>query len=89
MVKGLDLQSALVESEHSLYNLAAMALISAIHIRQLVQARDGQNNLKMEMAFTKHEQQPFCKLTQKWRAELETKKFTRSRIYGLCCMGHR
>ena len=56
-LKGLDIQSALVESEHSLYNLAAMALISAIQIMQLVQARDGQNDLSMEIAFTAAEQQ--------------------------------
>lgn len=53
--KGLDLQSAQVESPASLFNLTAMSLISAVQIMQLVQARDGNNKLHIKMVFTVEE----------------------------------
>lgn len=49
--KGLDIQSAAVGNEHALKNLTAAALISAVQVMQLVQARDQAEGLDIEAGF--------------------------------------
>ena len=53
--KGLNIQSAQVESPESLYNLTAMSLSTSVEIMQLVQARKGDNDLTMDLVFTEQE----------------------------------
>jgi len=53
--KGLNIQSAQVESPESLTNLIAMSLNSSVEIMQLVQARKGDNDLNMDLVFTEKE----------------------------------
>lgn len=49
--KGLNIQSAEVKSEHAIKNLTALALISAVQVMQLVQARDHPHGLKACVGF--------------------------------------
>lgn len=60
--KGLNIQQAQVESEHALKNLTTLALISAVQVMQLVQARDGQNDLLIRHVFTRKEQEMLNKI---------------------------
>lgn len=49
--KGLDIQSAQLKTAHGLENLTAMALIAAVEVMQLVQARDQPQGLDLEAVF--------------------------------------
>jgi Transposase DDE domain. len=64
-IKGLNICASEVESPHSLYNLTAMSMISAIQIMQLVQARGGNNDLKMQVVFSEEEASIIKKLSPK------------------------
>ena len=70
--KGLDLESSEVESYEGLVNLAVLGLIGAVLILQLVQARDGKTQQKIDELFTDEEQQCLIQLNQK--LEGKTKK---------------
>lgn len=70
--KGLNIQSAQVESPESLTNLTAMSLSSSVEIMQLVQARKGDNDLTMDLVFTEKEGQVIQQLNPK--LEGRTKK---------------
>lgn len=73
-LKGIDIQSALVESEHALKNLTALSFISAVRIMQLVQARDGENDLVIKQVFTPKEEKVLKKLNPKLEGTTEKLK---------------
>lgn len=72
--KGLDIQSAEVETEHGLKNLTATALLSAVQIMQLVQARQGHNDLLITQVFNQTEHELMKKLNPKLEGRTEKLK---------------
>jgi len=62
--KGLNIESSQVETFHALTNLATMGLIAAAQVMQLVRARDGQTDQKIQDAFFETEQQCLLKLSK-------------------------
>jgi Transposase DDE domain len=70
--KGLDIEKSEVETYHALTNLSTMALIAAVQVMQLVQARDGNTRQKMEQAFLGKEQQ--CLVALNTKLEGKTRK---------------
>jgi len=72
--KGLDIQNAQVESEHALKNLTAVALVSGVQIMQLVQAREGNNDLLAIHVFTKQENKLLKKLNPTLQGNTEKLK---------------
>ncbi len=73
-LKGINIQSALVESEHALKNLTALSFISAVRIMQLVQARDGKNDLIIKQVFAPTEEKILKKLNPKLEGATEKLK---------------
>ncbi|MFK7773983.1 MAG: IS4 family transposase [Saprospiraceae bacterium] len=55
--KGLNIEASQVETFHGLINLTTMALLAAVQIMQLVQARDGNTDQNIDEAFFKQERE--------------------------------
>lgn len=63
--KGLNIEDAEVRTYHGLKNLSTMALSAALQVMQLVQARDGKGQEKMEQLFLPQEQRCIVALNEK------------------------
>ena len=63
--QGLNIEQSKVETYHGLINLTTMALLAAIQVMQLVNARDGQTDQKIEDVFFQEEIKCFKALNQK------------------------
>ena len=72
--KGLAIEEALVETQHGLKNLTAAALVAAVRVIQLVQARDGSPNMKSLSVFSKKERQVLSKVNKKVEGRTEKLK---------------
>ncbi|PHN02166.1 IS4 family transposase [Flavilitoribacter nigricans] len=72
--KGLNVEKAEVESFHGLVNLATMALIAAVQVMQLVQARDGQTLQRIGDAFFEPEIQCLTALNTKVEGKTQKQK---------------
>ncbi|PHN00527.1 transposase, partial [Flavilitoribacter nigricans] len=72
--KGLNMEKAEVESFHGLVNLATMALIAAVQVMQLVQARDGQTLQRIGDAFFEPEIQCLTALNTKVEGKTQKQK---------------
>lgn len=72
--KGMNIESSQVETFHALSNLAAIGLIAAAQVMQLVRARDGQTEQKMEDAFFETEQQCLRKLNIRMQGQSDKLK---------------
>lgn len=70
--QGFKIESSQVETFHALKNLTAMALLAAVQVMQLVYARDGNTNQKLNEVFFEEERQCLEKLNKKM--EGKTKK---------------
>jgi len=63
--KGLNIESSEVETFHGLCNLTTLALIGAIQLMQMVNARNGQTNQQVKDVFFETERQTLVLLNQK------------------------
>lgn len=63
--KGIDIEKSEVETYNALTNLSTLALIAASQVMQLVRARDGQSEQKMEDSFFEAEQECLLRLNNK------------------------
>jgi len=72
--RGLNILDAQVESEHALKNLTATALVSGVQIMQLVQARDGDNDLLISQVFSEQEHQILKKINPSLEGNTEKLK---------------
>jgi len=64
-IKGLNIEASEVETFHALSNLTTLALLAAVQIMQLVQAREGQTDQQMKDVFFEQEQQCLILLNEK------------------------
>lgn len=72
--KGLDIESSEAESYEALINLATMALLAAVLIMQLVQARDGNTQQNIQDIFTPIEIQCLEQLSTQLEGKTEKQK---------------
>lgn len=72
--KGLDIENAQVETVAALHNLSIATLCSAIMIMQLIQARDGQNDMNMAEVFNPSEIELIHQLNSKLEGNTEKLK---------------
>jgi len=63
--KGLNIEKSEVESFHALVNLSVLALMAAVLVLQLTQARSGQTKQKTDMVFSEKEQQCLNLISEK------------------------
>jgi len=63
--KGLDIENSQIEDKQALENQTVLALIAAVQILQLVQARDGKTQQKTDQVFTPDEIDCLKKLNEK------------------------
>ena len=63
--QGLNIEQSRVETYHGLINLTTMALLAAIQVMQLVNAREGQTHQKLEDVFFQEEIKCLRALNQK------------------------
>lgn len=63
--KGLNIESSEVETFHGLSNLTTMALLAAVQTMQLVKARNGDTDQKIEDVFSEKEQNCMVLLNEK------------------------
>lgn len=69
--KGLNIESSEIETFHGLSNLTTMALLAAVKTMQLVKARDGNTDQKMEDVFSEKEQNCLVLLNKKLKGNTE------------------
>lgn len=72
--QGLNIEQSKVETYHGLINLTTLALLAAIQIMQLVNARDGHTDQKLEQVFSKTEMDCLKKLNQKLQGKTQQLK---------------
>ena len=72
--KGLDIENSQLESDKKIEKQTVLALIAAVQVLQLVQARDGETNQKIESVFTKDEIDCLKKLNTKLEGKTEKQK---------------
>jgi len=72
--KGLDIENSQLESDKKLEKQTVLALIAAVQILQLVQARDGETNQKIESVFTSDEIECLQKLNTKLEGKTKKQK---------------
>jgi len=63
--KGLQIESSEVETYEGLINLSTAALLAAVQVLQLVQARDGNTQQELKDVFNDQEIECLCQLNQK------------------------
>jgi hypothetical protein len=69
--KGLNIEVSEVETYHGLTNLTTLALLAAVQTMQLVQARKGKTNQKLDDVFLEKEQQCLILLNEKLQGKTE------------------
>ena len=69
--KGLNIETSEVETFHGLTNLTTLALLAAIQTMQLVNARAGKTNQKLDDVFFEQEQQCLILLNEKLQGNTE------------------
>lgn len=74
--QGVNLESSQMETGRGLMNLGAMALQVSMQILQLTQARDNQNNIRAEIAFTQSQILLLTLLLKKYEGRTEKQKNT-------------
>jgi len=72
--KGLNIEQSKVETYYGLINLTTMALLAAIQIMQLVNARDGNTSQKLEDVFFESECRCLKGLNQKLQGKTKKQK---------------
>jgi len=72
--KGLDMENSQLESDKKIEKQTVLALIAAVQVLQLVQARDGETDQKIESIFTKDEIECLQKLNTKLEGKTEKQK---------------
>lgn len=72
--KGLKIEASEVESYEALTNLATVALLAAVQVLQLVQARDGQTTQELKSVFSEQEIECLTKLNEKLEGATEKSK---------------
>lgn len=72
--KGLRIESSTVETYEALTNLSTAALLAAVQVLQLVQAREGNTQQKLKDVFTDQEIECLCQLNQKLEGRTEKSK---------------
>ena len=72
--RGLNIEASEVETFHGLANLTTMALSAAAQTMQMVKARDGQTNQKIEDVFTEKEQECLKQLNKQLQGNTEKSK---------------
>lgn len=72
--KGLDIENSQLEKPEKIEKQTVLALIASLQVLQLVQARDGQTDQKMESVFTKQEIECLEKLNPTLEGRTEKQK---------------
>lgn len=72
--KGLNIEESKVETYHGLINLTTLALLAAIQIMQLVNARDGNTSQQVTDVFFEPERKCLDRLNQKLQGKTEKSK---------------
>ena len=72
--KGLDIEQAELKTFHGLANLVTIALLAAVQIIQLVQARNGQTQQELKDCFTPQEQECLMALNSTLEGATEKQK---------------
>ena len=72
--KGLRIESSEVQTYEGLINLSTAALLAAVQVLQLVQARDGQTQQELKDVFTDQEIECLSQLNQKLEGNTEKSK---------------
>ena len=72
--KGLNIEKSEVESYEALINLSTLALLAAVQVLQLVQARDGQTAQELKSVFSDQEIECLTKLNQNLEGNTEKSK---------------
>lgn len=72
--KGLRIESSEVESYEALINLSTAALLAAVQVLQLVQARDGETQQELKDVFSDQEIECLCQLNQKLEGKTDKSK---------------
>lgn len=72
--KGLDIESSEVKTAHGLRNLTTLALIAALQVMLLVQARQGNTDQVIQQAFLEHELPCLMALNRKLEGNTQKSK---------------
>jgi hypothetical protein len=72
--KGLNIEKSEVESYEALINLSTLALLAAVQVLQLVQARDGNTAQSIDSVFSEQEIDCLNKLNEKLEGKTEKSK---------------